>query len=114
MRRDDGTQVTMRGLQGANIPNTRREPPAGATSVTKTRTLRGMGPTEPPIGKCSCCHVRSEQEHSHPIDGGIAVAFGIALVFVRGVDAVKSDLCPKHTSMVRALVNEIRNPSNGE
>lgn len=75
-----------------------------STSTTRTRTLRGLGPTPPDPHACPACHVK----HDEPIDSAIAVAFGVALVFVRGADGAKASLCPRHLSMVRTLVDEMR------
>ena len=86
---------------------------ANATAVTRTRTLKGMGPTRPEPGACSICHVKRDEEHDEPIDSAIAVAYGIAFALARGPEALKV-LCPQHRSIVGALVNEIRNPSAGE
>ena len=73
----------------------------------RTRTLRGMGPTPPALHACPACHVK-EDERAEPIDAAIAVAFGIALVFVRSADGTTASLCPRHLSMVRTLVGEMR------
>lgn len=82
-------------------------PPRDPHDTTRTRTLRGMGPTPPTAYACPACHVKAD-DTVHRIDSAIAVAFGIALVYVRGVEAAREALCDRHKAIVRTLVNEIR------
>ncbi|MBV9949133.1 MAG: hypothetical protein JOZ69_19955 [Myxococcales bacterium] len=67
----------------------------------QTRTLRGLGPLN--MTACPACHASREKP---PIDVDIAVAFGVALVLVRGARATRAALCRRHASLADLLANE--------
>lgn len=104
----------------AHIPKvdvTSSRPPAAAPApdlapTDKTRTLRGMGPRNPPRAACPACHVA--QDAAQGVDATIALTFGAALVLARGVQAFSLSLCPRHRSMMRALENELAHPEHDD